>query len=109
MRRRPPNRRMVELVRRRAGLLLAGAVWAGTPSVTSADESPRSQAQCEHAAEPGRVRCDVELRPAHGAVRWADVQVVGAPAFVAPLRGRIGPHEATAHEESLWRWGFGLV
>ncbi len=75
-----------------------------------ADSSPlHAGVTCDHPAAPGRLRCDVELRARGAAVRWADVQVVEVAAFIAPLRGRAGPHEAATHEDDLWRWGLGLV
>lgn len=64
---------------------------------------------CDHAAAPGRIRCDVELRTHDVALRWADVEVVEVTEFIVPLRGRAGPREATTHEDDLWRWGLGLV
>lgn len=87
------------------------ALLALLPAGASAGPEPelRAVAQCEPVPEPGRVRCEVELRSSAGAVRWADVQVVKAPEFVAPLRGRTGPHDAVTHEDALWRWGLGLV
>ncbi len=64
---------------------------------------------CDHAAAPGRLRCDVELRARDAALRWADVEIVEVTEFIVPLRGRAGPREATTHEDDLWRWGLGLV
>jgi hypothetical protein len=69
----------------------------------------RATLQCEHVATPGRVRCDAELRASHGTVRWADVEILETPDFLAPLKGRIGPRDASAHESDLWRWALGLV
>ena len=31
------------------------------------------------------------------------------PAFAGALRGRIGPHDATAHDADVWRWALALV
>lgn len=65
---------------------------------------------CEHVDTPGRVRCDVEARVAPGeAITWGDVIITKTPAFVGALRGRIGPHDATAHEPEVWRWALALV
>jgi hypothetical protein len=97
------------MVRRLVVVSLAAAVGASA-LVASADEGGvRATLQCEHAAAPGRVRCDAELRTTRGAVRWADVAVIETPDFVSPLKGRVGPRDATARETDLWRWGLGLV
>lgn len=65
---------------------------------------------CERAQSPGRVRCDVEARVAAGdSIAWGDVVIAKTPPFAAALRGRIGPHDATAHEPDLWRWALALV
>jgi hypothetical protein len=34
---------------------------------------------------------------------------VTVPAFVTPLRGRIGPREATTREDDTWRWALALA
>jgi hypothetical protein len=65
---------------------------------------------CERVDAPGRVRCDVEARVAAGeSIAWGDVILTKTPAFVAPLRGRIGPEDATTHEAEVWRWALALV
>jgi hypothetical protein len=69
----------------------------------------RATVVCDQPAAPGRLRCDVEARGKQGTVRWADVEIVRAPAFITPLRGRVGPREATTRENDLWRWSLGLV
>ncbi len=88
-----------------------GALLSVLPVTAAADEAPalRAVAQCEPVPEPGRVRCEVELRAGAGAIRWADVQVDRTPEFVVPLRGRTGPRDAVTHEDDLWRWGLGFV
>jgi hypothetical protein len=60
-------------------------------------------------AAPGRLRCDVEARGWQRTLQWAEVEIVRAPAFITPLRGREGPREATTREADLWRWSLGLV
>jgi hypothetical protein len=35
--------------------------------------------------------------------------VVSTPPFASPLRGRIGPRDATQRESAQWRWAFALV
>ncbi len=64
---------------------------------------------CDQPAAAGRLRCDAEVRTRAGTLRWADVEVVGVPAFIAPLRGRTGPREATTTGDDLWRFSLGLV
>ena len=66
--------------------------------------------ECAHVSEPGRVRCEVEVKAPAGAVlRWADLVVTKAPPFVTPLRARVGPLEASAREETVWRWAIALA
>jgi hypothetical protein len=64
--------------------------------------------QCARVTEPGRVRCDVEAR-SRDAIRWGDVQLLSVPDFAQPLKGRIGPNEATSRDDAVWRWGFAVV
>jgi hypothetical protein len=66
--------------------------------------------QCERATEPGRVKCSVEAKPALGdQIRWGDVQILQTPDFAQPLKGRIGPREATSRDDAVWRWSFAVV
>ena len=75
-----------------------------------AEGSTRATMTCERVDAPGRVRCDVEARVAAGeSISWGDVVITKTPAFVAPLRGRIGPHDATTHDAEVWRWALALV
>lgn len=77
-----------------------------------AEEPARATAkvECAHASEPGRVRCEVELRAPVGVViKWADVVVTSAPPFAPALRARVGPVEATLHEDAVWRWAIALA
>jgi hypothetical protein len=65
---------------------------------------------CERVDGPGRVRCDVEARVAPGeSIQWGDVVITRTPAFASALRGRIGPHDATARDAEVWRWALALV
>jgi hypothetical protein len=65
---------------------------------------------CDRALSPGRVRCEVEARVAEGqSISWGDVEIVDTPPMASPLRGRIGPHDATVRERDMWRWAFALV
>jgi hypothetical protein len=69
----------------------------------------RATLSCAPAGEPGRVRCDVEVHAPTGQIRWADAELASVPELVAPLKGRIGPHDATTKEATLWRLPFALV
>jgi hypothetical protein len=65
---------------------------------------------CPRVSEPGRVRCEVEVKPPSGAtLKWADMLVVSTPPFAVPLRARVGPAEATTHEETVWHWTIALA
>jgi len=78
------------------------------------DDAGESKTQatmtCERVDAPGRVRCDVEARVAAGeSIPWGEVVIAKTPDFVGALRGRIGPHDATAREPEVWRWALALV
>ncbi len=65
---------------------------------------------CGRADEPGRVRCDAEVKPPPGAtLRWVDLVLVATPAFAAPLRGRVGPEEAAPGGPLGYTFPFALV
>jgi hypothetical protein len=92
-------------------LVLLAAALPGT-AARAADEPPpmTAKVECARLVEPGRVRCEVEVRAASGhPVHWADAVVVEAPPFAPPLRARVGPAEATTHEDSVWRWAIALA
>jgi hypothetical protein len=87
------------------------ALVAGDRAATG-EERPRATAklECARASEPGRVRCEVEVRAAAGVVlKWADVVVTKTPPFASALRARVGPSEASAHEDTVWRWAIALA
>ena len=42
-------------------------------------------------------------------IAWGDVVLLASPAFLTPLRARIGPHDATIRASSTWRWEFALA
>jgi hypothetical protein len=65
---------------------------------------------CERVESPGRVRCEVEARVGAGeSIAWGDIVLVRTPPFVAALRGRIGPQDATVRDAQQWRWALALV
>ena len=89
---------------------LASQAAAGADTEVLADPAVlRATLVCDQPAAPGRLRCDVEARGHRGAIRWADVEIVDVAGFIAPLRGRVGPREASTREDDLWRWSLGLV
>jgi hypothetical protein len=74
------------------------------------EASPLSaRIQCEKIPTPGRVKCEVEVRSSAGTIQWADVQVIRTGPLAAPLRGRVGPRDATSREDEVWRWALALV
>jgi hypothetical protein len=93
--------------------VLAIAVFLPSGARAQADAAApgalRATVVCDQPAAPGRLRCDVEARGKGVTFQWADVEVVRSPAFIAPLRGRVGPRDATTREADLWRWSLGLA
>jgi hypothetical protein len=89
----------------RSVLLLA---LLATPSAV-AREPLTASVTCAAVAEPGRVRCDVDARIDAGTITWADVEILGVPDLATPLKGRIGPREATLREPTAWRFALALV
>ena len=79
-----------------------------TPAAGAA-EPLRATVTCAPVAEPGRVRCDVDARVENGTISWADVELVSVPDLAAPLKGRIGPKDATLREPAAWRFALALV
>ena len=96
---------------RTAYAIVIGAVVAADPAAAADDAPPlEAKMQCERAAEPGRVRCSVEVKPgAARTITWADVAILQLPEFASALKGRIGPDDATAKDPSGFKWAFGLV
>jgi hypothetical protein len=106
---------------RKLGFVLAGAA-AGVAAVAipvvpgaraqedAGAATPGTVMTCERSESPGRVRCEIEARVGPGeSIAWGDVVLVRTPPFVGPLRGRIGPHDATVREAEVWRWALALV
>jgi hypothetical protein len=93
----------------RSAYVLAFALFAGP--VHAEDAAPlEAKMQCERAAEPGRVRCSVEVRTAAPrTIAWADVAILQLPEFASALKGRIGPDDATSRDPSSVKWAFGVV
>jgi hypothetical protein len=87
---------------RHAGLLFLFLLFGGEPAPAA---GVTASLTCARAAEPGRVRCEIEARPPAGSVlRSADVVVTRVPPFALALRGRLGPLDAGAREDAVWRW-----
>jgi hypothetical protein len=91
---------------------------APAPAASDADSGPAAgdadpaiaTLTCEHVQTAGRVRCVVDARVVEGeSISWGDVILVVVPPFLRALRGRIGPHDATAQEALHWRWELALV
>lgn len=90
-------------------LLVAALAFVPIRSHAETPEPVRTSIICEAPPGPGRFRCDVELRVREGTLSWADVQVVAVDDFVLPLRGRLGPRDASTHESDIYRWSLGFV
>ena len=71
-------------------LLAAGLTLPDAALGTPVDELSARLA-CPPRPGPGRVVCEVELEVDAGTLEWADVLVIEAPSFAAPLRSRVGP------------------
>jgi hypothetical protein len=92
-------------------LAVAVALSAALPRAAEAEDAPplRASIICEAPPAPGRFRCDVEVRVSGASISWADVVVVKVDDFILPLRGRLGPREASTHEADIFRWSLGFV
>lgn len=97
----------------RLALGVAGLVSLVTsgPSARADDAATplRTTIACEAPPAPGRFRCDVEVRVASGTLSWADVVVVRTDDFILPLRGRLGPRDASTRDADIARWSLGFV
>lgn len=71
------------------GLLVAGLTLSMGASGAPSDELS-ARLVCPPRPGPGRVVCEVELEVDAGTLAWADVLVIEAPSFAAPLRSRVG-------------------
>jgi hypothetical protein len=105
----------VTLARTAAGLAGAVALTCTRPTQAQDDAAapaapPAVTMTCDRADAPGRVLCGVEARVGpEESIAWGDVVLVDTPPFVAALRGRIGPDDATAREAHYWRWALALA
>ncbi len=102
------------MVKRLLPLLAAAGALSGPPALAAdpapdAGATPVVEMTCDRAGEPGRVRCAVEVRVKEGTIRWGDVVIRSTPGFALPLKGRIGPNEASLRDASTWRWALALV
>jgi hypothetical protein len=87
-------------------LLLFPAPVLAAPKETAPVEVVAS---CERKATKGRVICDVELEAANARIAWADVVVIGAPAFAPPLRSRVGITDARSRTDRRVRLPVALI
>jgi hypothetical protein len=88
------------------GLLVAAKVSAEV----AVDPGVRAAMQCDHASEPGRVRCTVDVRVEAGAtLAWTDVAIVSVPDFASALKGRIGPQDTLSRDPTSTKWALALV
>jgi hypothetical protein len=100
-----------------AALVALGVVLAGVGHVSLAraegappDPELHASMQCDRASEPGRVRCNVEVRIEGGrTLAWADVELLSLPDFASALKGRIGPQDALSRDATSTKWALGLV
>jgi hypothetical protein len=89
---------------------IAAVILSGSHAEAEESVPIEAKMQCERAAEPGRVRCSVEVRTAAPrTIAWADVAILQLPDFATALKGRIGPDDATARDADSVKWAFGLV
>ncbi len=89
---------------------LASVAFLLGPRALAQEPPVHASIECAAALEPGRIRCEVEARATGNlTLLWGDVEIVSTPAFVAPLRGRIGPRDATKSEPTTMRWALALV
>jgi len=95
------------------GLLLLALTGIAIPSAVARGDAPRPPVRatlvCEAPPGPGRFRCDVELRVSDGTLSWAEVLVTEADDLILPLRGRLGPRDASTHDADIFRWSLGFV
>lgn len=74
------------------------------------DSDVHASMQCDRASERGRVRCTAEVHIDGGrTLSWADVEILALPEFASALKGRIGPRDVLAHDETSTKWALGLV
>jgi hypothetical protein len=91
-------------------LIIALVLAVARPAAADGAAPLRATMSCDPAADVGRVRCEVEARAAPGStIAWGDVVILRVPPIATALRGRVGPHDASVREPSLWRWTFALV
>ncbi len=69
-------------------LIVSCAVFGAGP-VCAGGSGLEATAHCERAVGPGRVLCEVSVKPTAGRLVWSDVLVVRAPEFARPLRSRV--------------------
>jgi hypothetical protein len=106
-----PARVRYDGVVRKVFVALASATALAGPGARAEEDAGAlgAEMRCEHVDAPGRVRCEVEARVSAGeSIADGDVIIVRTPAFITPLRGRIGPGDAVTREAQVWRWALAL-
>lgn len=71
--------------------MLAALLWVPASALAAPPPELSARLVCPPRPAPGRVVCEIELEVDAGVLVWADVLVVEAPPFAAPLRSRVGP------------------
>ncbi len=66
------------------------------------------EASCAPVVGKGRIRCTLAVESTH-AIRWAEIVVRESPSFADPLRGRVGPLEASLRTNRSWKWEFAFA
>lgn len=89
-------------------IAVAGACLCALPA-RAEDQVLSANLSCRPEASPGRVLCEVELEVSAGRLPWADALVTAAPAFVRPLRSRVGPRQAGTRQATRIRLPIALV
>jgi hypothetical protein len=92
-----------------ACVLTAAVLLVVLPRDGEAAEPVAATMQCEQAAEPGRVRCSVDVRAEERSIAWADVVILQLPEIASALKGRLGPLDAAARDDASVKWAFALV
>lgn len=99
----------------KALLRLVACVFAAC-ALGAAPPPPRAlvSASCTPANKPGRIRCRAVIElpldvSSKYTLSWGEMRVVAAPPSVTPLRGRLGPLDADARDDTRLAWTFSVA